>query len=102
MFAIFFSTANSVVLNYSVVFNFGDSNSDTGELVAAVGDILNLPYGQTYFNAPSGRFCNGRLIIDFLSKSSLITNFKLYTIMLYKCTYIFKYYYVMEVTCISG
>ncbi|OMO62447.1 Lipase, GDSL [Corchorus capsularis] len=58
--------ANSVTFNYPAVFNFGDSNSDTGELVAALGDFLDLPNGQTYFKTPSGRFCNGRLIVDFL------------------------------------
>ncbi|XWS58237.1 hypothetical protein CRYUN_Cryun08bG0017100 [Craigia yunnanensis] len=66
LFSIFFSIANSVVFNYPAVFNFGDSNSDTGEFAAGLGDILELPNGQTYFKTPSGRFCNGRLIIDFL------------------------------------
>ncbi|XWS64583.1 hypothetical protein CRYUN_Cryun05aG0016000 [Craigia yunnanensis] len=66
LFFIFFSVANSVVFNYPAIFNFGDSNSDTGELVAALGDILDLPNGQTHFKTPSGRFCNGWLIIDFL------------------------------------
>ncbi|XVE89723.1 hypothetical protein DITRI_Ditri20bG0018600 [Diplodiscus trichospermus] len=66
LFSIFFCVANSVVFNYPAFFNFGDSNSDTGELVAARGDILTLPNGQTYFKTPSGRFCDGRLIIDFL------------------------------------
>ncbi|XVE62959.1 hypothetical protein DITRI_Ditri06bG0161200 [Diplodiscus trichospermus] len=66
LFSFVFSVANSVVFKYPVVFNFGDSNSDTGELVAALGDILDLPNGQTYFKTPSGRFCDGRLIVDFL------------------------------------
>ncbi|GLT42573.1 hypothetical protein SLA2020_165650 [Shorea laevis] len=53
-------------LNYPAVFNFGDSNSDTGGLVAGKGFRLGLPYGKTFFNSASGRFCDGRLIIDFL------------------------------------
>ncbi|XP_062084685.1 GDSL esterase/lipase At1g54790 isoform X1 [Humulus lupulus] len=58
---------NSVVeFNYPPVFNFGDSNSDTGELVAAYGSFLSSPNGQSYFKTPSGRFCDGRLIVDFL------------------------------------
>ncbi|KAK8589313.1 hypothetical protein V6N13_088165 [Hibiscus sabdariffa] len=61
-----FPVANCVQFNYPAVFNFGDSNSDTGELVAALGDILDSPYGQNYFKAPSGRFSDGRLILDFL------------------------------------
>ncbi|KHG21223.1 hypothetical protein F383_05901 [Gossypium arboreum] len=70
LFCLLFPVANSVVFNYPAVFNFGDSNSDTGELVAALGDILDLPNGQTYFKTPSGRFCDGRLTIDFLNSNS--------------------------------
>ncbi|KAK9041870.1 hypothetical protein V6N11_016959 [Hibiscus sabdariffa] len=61
-----FPAANCVQFTYPAVFNFGDSNSDTGELVAALGDILDSPNGQNYFKAPSGRFSDGRLILDFL------------------------------------
>ncbi|XP_028550429.1 GDSL esterase/lipase At1g54790 isoform X1 [Dendrobium catenatum] len=60
------ASASAVDFNYPAVFNFGDSNSDTGGLVAGIGDILDPPYGQTYFRRPAGRFCDGRLIIDFL------------------------------------
>ncbi|PIN21520.1 Alpha-L-fucosidase [Handroanthus impetiginosus] len=61
-----FHLAASVDFNYPAVFNFGDSNSDTGDLVAGLGESLEPPNGQTYFQKPSGRFCDGRLIIDFL------------------------------------
>ncbi|XP_050221615.1 GDSL esterase/lipase At1g54790-like isoform X1 [Mercurialis annua] len=60
------SLAKSVKFNYPSVFNFGDSNSDTGNLVAAYGFFLEPPYGQSYFKPPTGRFCDGRLIVDFL------------------------------------
>ncbi|XP_027367259.1 GDSL esterase/lipase At1g54790-like isoform X2 [Abrus precatorius] len=60
------AVANSVEFSYPAVFNFGDSNSDTGELAAGLGFLLAPPNGQNYFNSPSGRFCNGRLIVDFL------------------------------------
>ncbi|GFY90607.1 GDSL-like Lipase/Acylhydrolase superfamily protein [Actinidia rufa] len=66
LFSIFFPLTNSVDFNYPAVFNFGDSNSDTGGLVAALAKPLDPPYGQIYFQKPSGRFCDGRLIIDFL------------------------------------
>ncbi|GJT41837.1 GDSL esterase/lipase [Tanacetum coccineum] len=59
-------TTYGIEFNYPAVFNFGDSNSDTGDLVAGVGDHLDPPNGQTYFKGPSGRFCDGRLIVDFL------------------------------------
>lgn len=68
LFFICFPLANTIDFDYPAVFNFGDSNSDTGGLVAGVGDRLEPPNGQTYFQKPSGRFCDGRLIIDFLSK----------------------------------
>lgn len=50
-----------------VVFNFGDSNSDTGGRVAAGFESILPPYGSTFFGGPAGRFCDGRLILDFLS-----------------------------------
>ncbi|GAV78717.1 Lipase_GDSL domain-containing protein [Cephalotus follicularis] len=52
--------------NYPAVFNFGDSNSDTGGLVAGIAFPLGPPNGETFFLKPSGRFCDGRLILDFL------------------------------------
>ncbi|CAA3029831.1 GDSL esterase/lipase At1g54790-like isoform X2 [Olea europaea var. sylvestris] len=58
--------SNSIDFNYPAVFNFGDSNSDTGNLVAGMAEQLDPPNGQIYFQKPSGRFCDGRLIIDFL------------------------------------
>ncbi|XP_057961347.1 GDSL esterase/lipase At1g54790 [Malania oleifera] len=66
LFSIFFSSVNSVDFNFPAVFNFGDSNSDTGGLVAGLGERLEPPNGDIYFKKPSGRFCDGRLIIDFL------------------------------------
>ncbi|KAH7837870.1 hypothetical protein Vadar_019150 [Vaccinium darrowii] len=52
--------------SYPAIFNFGDSNSDTGGLVAGIAFPLGPPNGQTFFLKPSGRFCDGRLTIDFL------------------------------------
>ncbi|KAH7572018.1 hypothetical protein JRO89_XS04G0186400 [Xanthoceras sorbifolium] len=66
LFSIVLPLAKSVDFNYPAVFNFGDSNSDTGELGAGLGFLLNLPNGEVYFKTPTGRFCDGRLIVDFL------------------------------------
>ncbi|KAL3520849.1 hypothetical protein ACH5RR_018998 [Cinchona calisaya] len=66
LFLICIPFSTSIDFNYPAVFNFGDSNSDTGGLVAGIGDTLLPPNGQSYFKKPSGRFCDGRLIIDFL------------------------------------
>ena len=49
-----------------VLFNFGDSNSDPGALMAALGLYLGPPAGQQFFHKTTGRFCNGRLYIDFI------------------------------------
>ncbi|KAK7369305.1 hypothetical protein VNO80_11341 [Phaseolus coccineus] len=54
--------------NFKAIFNFGDSNSDTGGLSAAFGQAPP-PNGITYFHSPNGRFSDGRLIIDFIAKS---------------------------------
>ncbi|OWM85388.1 hypothetical protein CDL15_Pgr019012 [Punica granatum] len=64
---------SSTDFNFQAVFNFGDSNSDTGDLAAGLGFRLDLPNGQTYFKTPTGRFCDGRLIVDFLSKNPNFT-----------------------------
>ncbi|KAK2983036.1 hypothetical protein RJ640_028533 [Escallonia rubra] len=66
-FLIYRSFAFSIDFNYPAIFNFGDSNSDTGGYVAGLAYHLYPPNGQTYFNGPSGRFCDGRLLLDFLS-----------------------------------
>lgn len=55
--------------NPPVIFNFGDSNSDTGGLVAGLGYPINLPNGRTFFRRSTGRLSDGRLILDFLCKS---------------------------------
>ncbi|KAG6775129.1 hypothetical protein POTOM_018557 [Populus tomentosa] len=69
LLSILSSTVNSIDFNYPAVFNFGDSNSDTGDLAAGLGFLLAPPNGQIYFKTPTGRFCDGRLIVDFLSKA---------------------------------
>ncbi|XP_008246516.1 PREDICTED: GDSL esterase/lipase At1g54790 isoform X1 [Prunus mume] len=58
--------AKSIHFDHPAVFNFGDSNSDTGNLVSAGIETLVSPNGQIYFKNPSGRYSDGRLIVDFL------------------------------------
>ncbi|KAB2090791.1 hypothetical protein ES319_A03G145700v1 [Gossypium barbadense] len=59
------SSSSSAPCNFPAIFNFGDSNSDTGGLSAAFGQAP-APNGETYFHAPAGRYCDGRLLIDFV------------------------------------
>ncbi|KAK6917663.1 GDSL lipase/esterase [Dillenia turbinata] len=59
---------------FTHIFSFGDSNTDTGNLLNIwQGDEPPLfglpPYGKTYFHRPTGRCSDGRLIIDFIAES---------------------------------
>ncbi|XP_022147171.1 GDSL esterase/lipase At4g01130 [Momordica charantia] len=55
---------------FEAIFNFGDSNSDTGGFWAAFPAPAHYgPYGMTFFKKPSGRASDGRLIVDFLAQS---------------------------------
>lgn len=60
---------HSSVCQFPAIFNFGDSNSDTGAVSATFGR-LSLPNGQTFFGKPAGRYCDGRLVIDFIGKDT--------------------------------
>lgn len=64
-----------VALRYSALFAFGNSLTDTGNLVYLYGDLVSanrLPYGETYFRRPAGRFSDGRLVVDFIGKDAHI------------------------------
>ncbi|PON36614.1 Lipase [Parasponia andersonii] len=71
---------------HPAIFNFGDSNSDTGS-ISAVFYPRPPPNGVTFFHSPAGRVGDGRLVIDFIAKyfglpylspylDSIDTNFK--------------------------
>lgn len=53
---------------FPAIYNFGDSNSDTGAISAAFQPIP-WPYGQTFFKKPAGRDSDGRNIIDFIAEN---------------------------------
>ncbi|XP_047974228.1 GDSL esterase/lipase At4g01130 [Salvia hispanica] len=54
--------------SFEAIFNFGDSNSDTGGFYAAF-PAERLPFGMTYFHKPAGRATDGRVIVDFLAQA---------------------------------
>ncbi|XP_022945912.1 GDSL esterase/lipase At3g26430-like [Cucurbita moschata] len=54
--------------NFPAIFNFGDSNSDTGGFSAVFGQAPP-PNGMSYFHGPVGRYSDGRLIVDFIAES---------------------------------
>lgn len=54
------------------LFAFGDSFTDVGinnYLPQATFKADFPPYGKTFFRRPTGRFSNGRLIVDFLAEA---------------------------------
>nr|KAJ0208068.1 hypothetical protein LSAT_V11C500291600 [Lactuca sativa] len=57
---------------HAAIFIFGDSLFDPGNnnyINTGPGFQANFwPYGESYFNPPSGRFSNGRLISDFIAE----------------------------------
>ncbi|KAJ3695214.1 hypothetical protein LUZ60_000591 [Juncus effusus] len=58
---------------FTRIFSFGDSITDTGNYWHVTGNhpsyIGALPYGETYFEKPTGRCSDGRLIVDFIAQS---------------------------------
>ena len=58
--------------HYEAIYSFGDSLTDTGNFLRsgalAFPTIAKLPYGETFFQHPTGRCSNGRLVVDFLGR----------------------------------
>ncbi|KFK44741.1 hypothetical protein AALP_AA1G296900 [Arabis alpina] len=59
--------------NFEWIISFGDSLADTGNLIglSTPNDLPESafpPYGETFFHYPSGRFSDGRLVIDFIAE----------------------------------
>ncbi|GLT59027.1 hypothetical protein SLA2020_318750 [Shorea laevis] len=63
-----FGCLSSSKCDFEAIFNFGDSNSDTGGFWAAF-PAQSGPFGMTYFKRPAGRASDGRLVIDFLAEA---------------------------------
>jgi hypothetical protein len=67
--------------DFPAIFNFGASNSDTGGLAAAF-KALPLPYGKTYFHRSTGRYSDGRIILEFIGNNNVIS-FSIYFLSTY-------------------
>ncbi|KAM0938490.1 putative sinapine esterase [Dioscorea sansibarensis] len=53
------------------IMTFGDSSSDNGNLLYSLHNehpVVYPPNGETFFGHPTGRFCDGRIISDFLAE----------------------------------
>nr|GMD53635.1 acetylajmalan esterase-like [Ipomoea batatas]GMD58482.1 acetylajmalan esterase-like [Ipomoea batatas]GME20286.1 acetylajmalan esterase-like [Ipomoea batatas]GME21298.1 acetylajmalan esterase-like [Ipomoea batatas] len=64
------SASPSSLCSFKYIYQFGDSLADTGNLIRIPGALSTfhadrLPYGQSFFHRPTGRYSNGRLIIDY-------------------------------------
>lgn len=53
--------------HFPAIFNFGDSNSDTGGMSAAFYPMV-WPFGETFFHEAVGRASDGRLMVDFIAE----------------------------------
>ncbi|KAG0498142.1 hypothetical protein HPP92_002833 [Vanilla planifolia] len=62
-----FSRRTYAACSFRAIFNFGDSNSDTG--VSGPPSRQHGPFGITFFKRPTGRASDGRLVIDFLAQT---------------------------------
>ncbi|XP_059452260.1 GDSL esterase/lipase At5g14450-like [Corylus avellana] len=76
----------STTCEFPAIYNFGDSNSDTGGISAAF-EPIRAPYGEGFFHKLAGRDSDGRLLIDFIAEhlrlpylsaylNSLATNYR--------------------------
>ncbi|CAK9314992.1 unnamed protein product [Citrullus colocynthis] len=54
---------------FDAIYQLGDSISDTGNLIRGNPNtpFCHLPYGQSFFNNPTGRCSNGSLMLDYLA-----------------------------------
>ncbi|XP_051119040.1 GDSL esterase/lipase At1g28580-like [Andrographis paniculata] len=71
------SNTHASLRKFKSIISFGDSLADTGNLARVfpsldiasdLGNFLQLPYGETFFHRPTGRWSNGRLVIDFIAQ----------------------------------
>ncbi|KZV41275.1 GDSL esterase/lipase-like [Dorcoceras hygrometricum] len=60
---------------FEAIISFGDSLADTGNLFRLTGSNVSRlpcsrpPYGETFFHHTTGRYSDGRLVIDFIAES---------------------------------
>ncbi|KAJ4752375.1 GDSL esterase/lipase [Rhynchospora pubera] len=59
------ASSNSVPV-FNAIYSFGASYEDTGNLaiLSPTSNPMKLPYGETFFDSPTGRASDGRLVID--------------------------------------
>ncbi|GER24477.1 GDSL esterase/lipase [Striga asiatica] len=68
------ATGESISRCYESIVSFGDSLADTGNFLHLLPAdspprSARPPYGRTYFHRPTGRFSDGRLVVDFIAQN---------------------------------
>ncbi|XP_019195035.1 PREDICTED: acetylajmalan esterase-like [Ipomoea nil] len=73
LFSIAFAANSRTLPAFKSIYQFGNSLSDTGNLLRW-GKMFfpadKLPYGKTYFCNATGRFSDGRLIVDYIADAA--------------------------------
>jgi phospholipase/lecithinase/hemolysin len=69
------SSAGPPPRSFTSLFALGDSYIDAGNFVTMATPVAPVwvdkpPYGMTFFERPTGRFSDGRVIVDFVGKIS--------------------------------
>ncbi|KAI3473548.1 hypothetical protein Pfo_031206 [Paulownia fortunei] len=73
LIAVISSTGAGIVAGspqFTAMFAFGDSLTDPGNnnYLNSLAKANYVPYGVDFYEGPSGRFCNGKTVIDYLGK----------------------------------
>ncbi|XP_037438789.1 GDSL esterase/lipase At5g45910-like isoform X2 [Triticum dicoccoides] len=71
------TSSTAALKKYNAMFTFGDSMDETGNICAGSSNKTELnvltcthpPYGETYFGRPSCRWCDGRVVVDFIAQA---------------------------------
>ncbi|OIT35528.1 PREDICTED: acetylajmalan esterase-like [Nicotiana attenuata] len=73
---VFFSSPSAAQLKCNIrsLYQLGDSLADAGNVIRTPGASIifradKSPYGETFFKRPTGRFSDGRIIIDYISSA---------------------------------
>ncbi|KAL7104669.1 hypothetical protein ACP275_08G260500 [Erythranthe tilingii] len=66
---------------FTAMFAFGDSLTDPGNnnYLNSLAKANYIPYGVDFYQGPSGRFCNGKTVVDFLGEMMEIPVLPAYT-----------------------
>ena len=82
------SCKNDFVTNQAALFVFGDSLFEAGNnnyFDSLPGFKSNYwPYGKTTFQFPTGRVSDGRIMIDFIGKSSVLQHLLTFKLFLFR------------------